>query len=199
MSKENLQAQLFTLLSQLNAETTKIEGIIKEINAISDQIKGPLVNFDQEIEQISTAVNSMKSKIKVNENEFKVNEINENDNENKSKIFFKKVDITGLKIHIGFKNPIGEVHTFEAQYGTTMDKLLTTYMKTLGMDPYHNNYYFEYNGNNLYLGDLRKIEQIFSNAQEPTVLVKQYDSNPTADAGNQDNALYQDNNYNYGY
>ena len=30
-------------------------------------------------------------------------------------------------------------------------------------------------------------------------LVKQYDSNPTADAGNQDNALYQDNNYNYGY
>ena len=207
MNQESLKAQLFTLLSQLTVETTKVDGIVKEINAISEQIKGPLLNLDPEIEQLNSALDSMKSKIKANQSVIKTNETNENENQNKAPI--NKVDIRGLKIHIGFKNSIGEVHTFEAQYGTTLDKLLTTYCKTLGMDPYNNfNNYFEYNGKNLNLGDYRKIEQIFGNAREPTVLVKQYDNYSTTQNAqeaqdiNQDdgNALYQgDNNYNYGF
>ena len=201
MNQESLKAQLFTLLSQLKAETTKVDGIVKEINAISEQIKGPLLNLDPEIEQLTTALDSMKTKIKANESSIKTNETNEN--ENKINAQTNKVDIRGLKIHIGFKNSIGEVHTFEAQYGTTLDKLLTTYCKTLGMDPYNNfNHYFEYNGKNLNLGDYRKIEQIFGNAREPTILVKQYDNYATTQDVNQDdgNALYQeDNNYNFGF
>ena len=204
MNQESLRAQLFTLLSQLNVETTKVDGIVKEINAISEQIKGPLIDLDPEIQKLTSALESMKSKIKTNQNEIQTNVTNESkENENKIKVPVNKVDIRGLKIHIGFKNPIGEVHTFEAQYGTTMDKLLTTYCKTLGMDPYKNfNYYFEYNGKSLNLGDYRKIEQIFGNAREPTVLVKQYDNYSTTQDVNQDvgNALYQeDNNYNYGF
>ena len=187
--------KLLTLFSQFNEETTKLEGIIEEINSISNQLKGPFLDLDPEIEQLNTTINSMKSKITTNINDFKTNEINEN--KNKSQI--KKIDNTGLKIHIGFKNPLGEVHTFEAHYGTTMDKLLSTYFKTLGMDPYKNNYYFEYNEKSFNLGDMRRIEQIFSNVQEPTVLVKQYETHPSTDVENQDNVLYQENNYNYGY
>ena len=135
----------------------------------------------------------MKSKLKIYSTEF-------NYNETKSPIY--KIDNKDLNIHIGFKNPYGEVHTFEAKYGTTMDKLLTTYLKTIGQDPYKSDLYFEYNGNNLYVGDYTKIEKIFSNAIEPTVIVKKYEPAQDNIILNQDNQAYQENynnNYNYGY
>ena len=194
MSQQELKEQLFNLLTQLNEHTDKIDSIIKQINSIANQLKVSSINFDSHIEQLNSIINAMKSKLKIYSTEF-------NNIETKSP--FYKIDTADLKIHIGFKNPYGEVHTFEAQYGTTMDKLLTTYLKTIGQDPYKCDLYFEYNGNNLYVGDYTKIEKIFSNAIEPTVIVKKYEPAQENIIVNQENQVYQEdynnNNYNYGY
>ena len=195
MDQETIKIKLLKLLNLLNEHTIKINSIIKEINLLSDQLKINSINFDPQIEQLNSTINSMKSKINIYSSEFKVNEVSET-NEYRPTPFIKlsSKESKPLKIHIGFKNPYGEVHTFEAQYGTTVDKLLTTYLKTIGQNPINSDLYFVYNGNNLYLGDYRKIEQIFSNLDEPTVIVKKYNSSQEVDALNQDNQAYQ--NYN---
>ena len=190
MSQEQLKIQLMNLLTQLNEHIDKIDSIIKEINILAKQLKVSLINFDSNIEQINSNLNAMKSKLKLYSTEFKYNE---------TKLPIYILDSKDLKIHIGFKNPYGEVHTFEAQYGTTIDKLLTTYLKTICEDPYKSDLYFEYNGNNLYVGDDTKIEKVFSNEIEPTVIVKKYEQNQKNNIVNQENQIYQDNNYNYGY
>ena len=192
MDQETIKLKLIKLLNLLNEHTIKINSIIKEINLLSGQLKINTINFDPQIEQLNSTINSMKSKINIYSTEFKTNEVSEAASQYKPTPFIKlsSKDSKPLKIHIGFKNPYGEVHTFEAQYGTTMDKLLTTYLKTIGQNPMNNDLYFVYNGNNLYLGDYRKIEQIFSNLFEPTIIVKKYNSDQETDAVNQDNQAY---------
>ena len=192
MDQETIKLKLIKLLNLLNEHTIKINSIIKEINLLSGQLKINTINFDPQIEQLNSTINSMKSKINIYSTEFKTNEVNEAASQYKPTPFIKlsSKDSKPLKIHIGFKNPYGEVHTFEAQYGTTIDKLLTTYLKTIGQNPMNSDLYFVYNGNNLYLGDYRKIEQIFSNLFEPTIIVKKYNSNQETDVVNQDNQLY---------
>ena len=192
MDQETIKLKLIKLLNLLNEHTIKINSIIKEINLLSGQLKINTINFDPQIEQLNSTINSMKSKINIYSTEFKTNEVSEAASQYKPTPFIKlsSKDSKPLKIHIGFKNPYGEVHTFEAQYGTTMDKLLTTYLKTIGQNPMNNDLYFVYNRNNLYLGDYRKIEQIFSNLFEPTIIVKKYNSNQETDVVNQDNQLY---------
>ena len=187
MNQEVIKAQLFTLLSQLNQNINKTNSIIKETNNLSAQLKISTLNLDPEIEQINSIIESMKKKIKIHSNEFNLSE---------AKTPIKREEYKALKIHIGFKNQLGEVHTFEAYYGTTMDKLLTTYLKTIGKDPHQNDLYFEYNGNNLNVGDYNKIEQIFCNEPEPTVLVKKYEVIPITNIEGQDNKLLEENNYN---
>ena len=192
MDQETIKLKLIKLLNLLNEHTIKINSRIKEINLLSGQLKINTINFDPQIEQLNSTINSMKSKINIYSTEFKTNEVNEAASQYKPTPFIKlsSKDSKPLKIHIGFKNPYGEVHTFEAQYGTTIDKLLTTYLKTIGQNPMNSDLYFVYNGNNLYLGDYRKIEQIFSNLFEPTIIVKKYNSNQETDVVNQDNQLY---------
>ena len=192
MDQETIKLKLIKLLNLLNEHIIKINSIIKEINLLSGQLKINTINFDPQIEQLNSTINSMKSKINIYSTEFKTNEVNEAASQYKPTPFIKlsSKDSKPLKIHIGFKNPYGEVHTFEAQYGTTIDKLLTTYLKTIGQNPMNSDLYFVYNGNNLYLGDYRKIEQIFSNLFEPTIIVKKYNSNQETDVVNQDNQLY---------
>ena len=187
MNKEIIKAQLFTLFSQLNQNINKTNSIVKEINNLLRQLKSSTLNLEPEMKEINSNIESMKSKIKIHSNEFKLSE---------TKNPIKRIDNKDLKIHIGFKNQFGEVHTFEAYYGTTIDKLLTTYLKTIGKDPYQSDLYFEYNGNNLYVGDYNKIEQIFCNAPEPTVLVKKYESVKNTNIEGIDNQLLQENYYN---
>ena len=190
MDQETIKIKLTKLLNLLNQHTIEINSIINEINLLSGQLKSNTINFDPQIEQLNSTINSMKSKINIYSSEFKVDEVSQQTvNEYKPTAFVKcsSKDSKPLKIHIGFKNPYGEVHTFEAQYGTTIDKLLTTYLKTIGQDPIKNEFYFVYNGNHLYLGDYRKIEQIFSNLLEPTIIVKKYGSEQGMNAINQDN------------
>ena len=195
MDQETIKLKLIKLLNLLNDHTIKINSIIKEINLLSGQLKINTINFDPQIEQLNSTINSMKSKINIYSSEFKTNEVTgaqaaEYKPTPTPFIKLSSKDSKPLKIHIGFKNPYGEVHTFEAQYGTTMDKLLTTYLKTIGQNPMNNDLYFVYNGNNLYLGDYRRIEQIFTNLFEPTIIVKKYNSNQDRDVANQDNQAY---------
>ena len=79
-----------------------------------------------------------------------------------------------------------------------MDKLLSTYLKTIGQNPLNSDYYFEYNGKNLNLGDFIKILKIYSNAVEPTVLVKQYEKAGNNNVVSDVRRVYQDYN-NYGF
>lgn len=207
MDPEQTKSKLFSLLNQLNDHTIKMDSLIKEINSLSTYLKISNLNLDIYIQQLNSIINAMKSKIKKYEiyaNEFKTNESKEIKKEvqaqTKAQINKTIEEIKDLKIHIGFKNPFGEVHTFEAMYGTTMDKLLSTYLKTIGQDPLNSDYYFEYNGKNLYLGDFTKIEKIFSNAMEPTVLVKQYEKAGNNIVVNEAGQVYQNYNYNnYGF
>ena len=191
MSQENDKKKLLELLSQLNDHTIQINNIVKEINDHSQSIKAPELNLDPDLIQLKITANSMISKIKDYYDKLKMNELrakefkaNENKTEktNKTNDTKNKVDNKDLKIYIGFKNPSGGAYTFEAKYGTTIDKLISTYLKTIGKDLYQNDLYFEYNGDNLYVGDKRKIEKIFCNAQEPTILVKKSEYYPTTTA-----------------
>ena len=186
MEPSQIKDKLFTLLGQLTGHTIKIDSKIKEINSLSTYLKISNFNIDIYIQQLKSIINAMKSQINKYEiyaSEFKPNEAKEIKKEVQAPVQapiqpqinqnFQEIKV--LKIHIGFKNPFGEVHTFEAMYGTTLDKLLSTYLKTIGQNPLNSDYYFEYNGRNLNLGDFTKIEKIFSNVVEPTVLVKQYE------------------------
>ena len=46
--------------------------------------------------------------------------------------------IIKISIYIGFKNPSGGAYTFVAKYGTTIDKLISNYLKTIGKRLYQN-------------------------------------------------------------
>lgn len=187
MSQENDKKKLLELLSQLNDHTIHINNIVKEINDHSQTIKAPTLNLDADLIQLKITANSMISKIKDYYDKLKMNELrakelkakeNQTEKTNKTNDTKNKVDNKDLKIYIGFKNPSGGAYTFEAKYGTTIDKLISTYLKTIGKDVYQNDLYFEYNGESLYVGDKRKIEKIFSNEQEPTILVKKNEYYP---------------------
>ena len=185
MSIENDRKKLLTLLSQLNEHTITINTIVKEINDLSLTIKTPNLNLDPDLIQLKIIVDSLISKIKNYYEQLKLNEIRVKASKNTE--IHKPNDIIAptesnskdLKILIGFKNASGVAYTFEAKYGTTIDKLISTYLKTIGKNIYQNDLLFEYNGDSLYVGDYRKIETIFSNAQEPTIIVKKNEYFPT--------------------
>ena len=164
MSQEDLKLQLNDLLSQLREYIVKTNELVDEINAISSQLQGSTLNFSNEIVQFNSTFNSIISKFNYYLYEYKLND---------KKNFTKIGANNDLKIKIGFKNVNGEVHTFEAYYGTTLDKLLSTYIKTVGRDPRQCDLCFEYNRKKLSLGDYKKIEEVFKSAQEPTIIVRQ--------------------------
>ena len=185
MSIENDKKKLLTLLSQLNEHTIKINTIVKEINDLSLTIKTPNLNLDPDLIQLKIIVDSLISKIKNYYDQLKLNEIrikaSKNIESHKPNEIMALPDSNSkdLKILIGFKNASGVAYTFEAKYGTTIDKLISTYLKTIGKNIYQNDLIFEYNGDSLYVGDYRKIETIFCNAQEPTIIVKKNEYFPT--------------------
>ena len=185
MSIENDKKKLLTLLSQLNEHTIKINTIVKEINDLSLTIKTPNLNLDPDLIHLKIIVDSLISKIKNYYDQLKLNEIrikaSKNIESHKPNEIMALPDSNSkdLKILIGFKNASGVAYTFEAKYGTTIDKLISTYLKTIGKNIYQNDLIFEYNGDSLYVGDYRKIETIFCNAQEPTIIVKKNEYFPT--------------------
>ena len=188
MSKENDKKKLLNLLSQLNDHTIQINTIVKDINDLSISIKTPNLNLDPDLIQLKIIVDSLIPKIKNYYDQLKLNEIRDKEIKNVERLKANDIKITennkDLKILIGFKHVSGEVYTFEAKYGTTIDKLISTYLKTTGKDLNQNDLIFEYNGDSLYIGDYRRIETIFCNAQEPTITVKKNDFVPTTTDNN---------------
>ena len=159
MNTTEEKKKLFSLLFQLDDYSKKINEINKEINEIIKKINAPPSKFESYITQLNNLIKTMKSELKTYYNQFRYNKIN---------VPIEK----DLKIYIGFKQSSGEVHTFEAQYGTTVDKLISTYLKVIIKNKVQNDLYFEYNNKKLNLGDMTLIENVFNDKQNPTIFVK---------------------------
>ena len=159
MNTSEEKKKLFNLLFQLNDYSIKIYEISKEINIITQKLNISTLNLNSYIQQLNNLAKSMKLDINQFYNQFRINKVN---------IPQEKE----LKIYIGFKQPSGEVHTFEAEYGTTVDKLISTYLKQIMKDKNPNEIVFEYKDKLLDLGDMTTIENIFNDRQNPTVIIK---------------------------
>ena len=151
--------KLFKLLFQLDDYYQKIRETIKQINVITQDINLSPPNFTIYMEQLNSLIKTMKSNLRNYYNQFRVNKIN------------TPIE-TDLKIYIGFKQPSGTVHTFETQYGTTIDKLISTYNKEIMQGQNINEYAFVYGDKILNLGDMNLIENVFNDKQDPTIFVK---------------------------
>ena len=171
MNNEKLRKNIIILLSQIKEHTNKIELIIKEIKNLTNQMNVPALNLDSYIEQLNSITNSMKNSLL----EYNKKYILKSNIQNVKEVPINK----DLTIHIGFKRLSGVVHTFEAQYGTTIDKLLSTYIRKVAMETIQSDLQFEYNGIILNLGDETRIENIFCGDKDPTILVHEKNVNPS--------------------
>ena len=151
--------KLFKLLFQLDDYFQKIHEVTKQINTLTQDINIAPPNFKSYIEQLNNLIKTMKSNLRNYYNQFRVNKIN------------TPIE-ADLKIYIGFKQPSGIVHTFETQYGTTIDKLISTYNKEIMQGQNCNEYVFIYGDKILNLGDMNLIENVFNDKQDPTIIVK---------------------------
>ena len=160
MDTSEEKKKLFNLLFQLDEYFQKIQEITNEINTLTQKMNIPPINITSSIEQLNKEIKSSKSNI----NNYYSQQLS-------NKIEHVPVD-NDLKIYIGFKQPSGVVHTFEAQYGTTIDKLISTYINQILNGQNNNEYAFVYNGRILNLGDKNLIENVFCDRQDPTVIIK---------------------------
>ena len=160
MDTSEEKKKLFNLLFQLDEYSQKIHEITNEINTLTQKMNLPPINVTSSIEQLNKEIKSSKSNI----NNYYSQQLS-------NKIEHVPVD-NDLKIYIGFKQPSGVVHTFEAQYGTTIDKLISTYINQILNGQNNNEYAFVYNGRILNLGDKNLIENVFCDKQDPTVIIK---------------------------
>ena len=173
--------RLFELLFQLDDYYLKINEISKEIEMLINKLEFKPLNLESYIEQLNDLNKKMKTDIYNYYNKFRINKVNTpDDNE--------------LKIYIGFKQPSGEVHTFEAGYGTTVDKLINTYSKVVMKDKIPKDVIFEYNHNILNLGDMTPIENIFNDKQNPTVIIRKREDRDNLDK-KKDKHYYTDFNF----
>ena len=173
--------KLFELLFQLDDYYLKIKEISKEIEMIINKLELKPLNLESYIEQLNHLNKTMKTDIYNYYNKFRTNKVNtpeEND----------------LKIFIGFKQPSGEVHTFEAGYGTTVDKLINTYSKVVMKDKIPKDIIFEYEHKILNLGDMTPIENIFNDKQNPTVIIRKREDMDNLDK-KKDKNYYTDFNF----
>ena len=160
MDTSEEKKKLFNLLFQLDEYSQKIHEITNEINTLTQKMNIPPINVTSSIEQLNKEIKSSKSNI----NNYYSQQLS-------NKIEHVPVD-NDLKIYIGFKQPTGVVHTFEAQYGTTIDKLISTYINQILNGQNNNEYAFVYNDHILNLGDMNLVENVFCDKQDPTVIIK---------------------------
>ena len=180
MNSSEEQKKLFSLLFQLDEYIQKINIITNEINSLIQKMNIPPINITSSIEQINKEIKFSKSNINNYFSQFRINKIENVPKDN------------DLKIYIGFKQPTGVVHTFEAQYGTTIDKLISTYINQILNGQNNNEYVFVYNDHVLNLGDLNLIENVFSDRQDPTVIIKRIE-----ELNNNNNTANNDTDFNF--
>ena len=154
------KAQFSLLVSELNMYLIKITNIVYKINSAFSKIS------------------SIEDKSSFNFLE-QMNELIKDINNNKYKELPK---ISGINIDsiktINFKTTLGNKTTLEIDKNNSIDELLKKYLDKINKSDIINNpdesLYFTYNAEKLEFGDQRKIEEVFSTNNNPTVLVSEF-------------------------
>jgi len=154
------KAQFSLLVSELNMYLIKITNIVYKINSAFSKIS------------------SIEDKSSFNFLE-QMNELIKDINNNKYKELPKisGINIDSLKT-INFKTTLGNKTTLEIDKNNSIDELLKKYLDKINKSDIFNNpdesLYFTYNAEKLEFGDQRKIEDVFSTNNNPTVLVSEF-------------------------
>jgi len=154
------KAQFSLLVSELNMYLIKITNIVYKINSAFSKIS------------------SIEDKSSFNFLE-QMNELIKDINNNKYKELPK---ISGINIDsiktINFKTTLGNKTTLEIDKNNSIDELLKKYLDKINKSDIINNpdesLYFTYNAEKLEFGDQRKIEEVFTTNNNPTVLVSEF-------------------------
>ena len=154
------QAQFSLLVSELNMYLIKITNIVYKINSAFSKISSledkSTFNFLEQMTELIKDINNNKSK--------------------------ELPRISGINIDsiktINFKTTLGNKTTLEIDKNNSIDELLKKYLDKINKSDIINNpdesLYFTYNAEKLEFGDQRKIEDVFSTNNNPTVLVSEF-------------------------
>jgi len=157
--------QFSSLMSELNTYLIKIMNIVYKINSAFSKISSveekQNYNFLEQMNDLIKDINDMKYK-----------ELPKIKNNNATGI-----NIESLKI-INFKTTLGSKTTVEIDKNNTIEELLKQYLTKINKSEIINNaeesLYFTYNAEKLEFGDERKIEDVFSTNNNPTILVSEF-------------------------
>ena len=157
--------QLTSLISDLNTCLIKITNIVYKINSVFSKI----TSFEEKsnfnfLEQMNNLIKEI--------NNTKYNELPK----------IEKNNISGINIdlikNINFKTTLGNKTTIEIEKNKTIDDLLKKYLEKINKSSILTNndesLYFTYNAEKLEFGDKRKIEDIFTTNNNPTILVSEF-------------------------
>ena len=157
--------QLTSLISDLNTCLIKITNIVYKINSVFSKITSfeekPNFNFLEQMNNLIKEINNTK-----------YNELPK----------IEKNNISGINIdlikNINFKTTLGNKTTIEIEKNKTIDDLLKKYLEKINKSSILTNndesLYFTYNAEKLEFGDKRKIEDIFTTNNNPTILVSEF-------------------------
>ena len=158
-----LRIQFYSLMSDLNLYLIKINNIVYKLNSAFSKIS------------------SIEDKSNFNFIEQMTNLLNEINNSKKEELPIVKNSIQGINLdaikNINFKTTLGNKTTIEIDKNNTIDELLKQYMKKIDksiIDNSDESLFFTYNAEKLEFGDDRKIEDVFSTNNNPTILVSEF-------------------------
>ena len=170
MSQEEIK-QFSNLLSELNAHLVKVNNIVFEMNNIMNKLNDNKLNsmendFMEQMNDLLKRINGMNYNAKLKASFDDIHKLNEDQTNSDS-----------LK-NIIFKTTLGSKTTLEVNNVNTIDELLKQYLCKINRSDLINNteesLYFTYNAEKLEFGDNRKINDVFSNNSNPTVLVSEF-------------------------
>ena len=159
------RTQFSSLMTELNTYIIKIMNIVYKINSAFSKISSveekQNYNFLEQMNNLIKDINDMKYK------EFP--KIKNN--------IVTGINIESLKI-INFKTTLGSKTTVEIDKNNSIDELLRQYLTKINKSEIINNteesLYFTYNAEKLEFGDERKIEDVFTTNNNPTILVSEF-------------------------
>ena len=156
--------QLSLLVSELNTCLIKITNIVYKINSAFSK----MTSFEEKsnfnfLEQMNNLIKEI--------NNSKYNELPKIEN-----------NISGINLdlikNINFKTTLGNKTTIEIEKNKTIDDLLKKYLEKINKISILTNsdesLYFTYNAEKLEFGDKRKIEDVFTLNNNPTILVSEF-------------------------
>jgi hypothetical protein len=157
--------QLTSLVSDLNTYLIKITNIVYKINSVFSK----MTSFEEKsnfnfLEQMNNLIKEI--------NNAKYNELPKIENNNIS-----GMNLDSIK-NINFKTTLGNKTTIEIEKNKTIDDLLKKYLEKINkisiLTTNDESLYFTYNAEKLEFGDKRKIEDIFTLNNNPTILVSEF-------------------------